>query len=632
LHTLFREKNLGCRKAVSEAITWFFKNVKEGIILEDDCVPDASFFPFCSQLLAKYREDERVSMISGSNYEVVSEDYPYSYFFSRYFPVWGWATWRRAWALYQPDMKSWPSRRESNQLDGLIGAPERIKMYRGAFDSVYYGRIDTWDYQWVYSCLFQNGLCVIPKNNLVTNIGLEGTHTDGVPTENGKRRRSTGIPRKSIGPDLIHPEAVYPDVPLNSRLFEVVGATRPKLRSEVVRFFRPVVRSARAIRVRLRAKLLPPEKVVTLSPRLRHLRGRALLSYIRESVLLEENDPILDGHSNRWESREIARILVHLGYRTDVIDYNDGGFRPEHEYDVVLDIHSNLQRLAPFLPRETRRLLHITGSYPGYSIRKELERIACLEKRRKALYTPKRVVDSVFFDRSLELAEACSLVGNEWTLSTFPERYQKKITLIRVSASQLGEGVLARRRVDLERREFLWYFGAGLVHKGLDLVLEAFVQEPDLTLHVVGPVRDEPDFVQIYRSELFHTPNIKVHGYLAPSSSEFENVIKSCFCLIAPSCSDATSAAVVTALQAGLYPIISRDTGITLPDGCGTYLEEVTIDNIRESARKAKARNGEALEKQICEVQKWAVENYSRSAFRADMEGFLRRQLGTIGS
>jgi hypothetical protein len=631
LHTLFREKNLGCRKAVSEAISWFFGSIEEGIILEDDCVPDESFFPFCSQLLEKYRDDERISMISGSNYEVVPDDYPYSYFFSRYFPVWGWATWRRAWALYQPDMKSWPSRRESNQLEGLLGAPERIKMYRRAFDSTYYGRIDTWDYQWVYSCLFQNSLCIIPRRNLVTNVGLEGTHTEGVRLADGERQGSLGIPRKFIGPYLVHPEAVYPDVPLNSRLFEVVGAPQLRGSSFAQRTARAAMRALRALRNRIRWKWQPVRRVTTLPKTRRHLEGRALLSYIQESVLADENASILDGHSNRWESREIGRILTNLGFCTDVIDYYDSGFRPEREYDVLVDIHSNLQRLAQNLPRTTLKILHITGSYPGYSIRKELERIANLEKRRSALYTPKRLVDSVLFDRSLELAEACSLLGNEWTLSTFPERYRGKITLVRVSASRLGKRMPAGTVADLERREFLWYFGAGLVHKGLDLVLEAFVQEPDLTLNVVGPVQDEPDFVQIYRNELFRTPNIKVHGYLAPRSPEFEHVLERCFCFVAPTCSEGTSPAVATLMQAGLYPIVSRDTGVTLPDGSGMYLDEVTIDSIRELARKVHGQPREILAEQICEVQKLAIANYSRSAFRADMERFLREQLRAAG-
>ena len=134
--------------------------------------------------------------------------------------------------------------------------------------------------------------------------------------------------------------------------------------------------------------------------------------------------------------------------------------------------------------------------------------------------------------------------------------------------------------------------------------------------------------MQIYKNELFHTPNIKVHGYLTPRSPEFEHVLDRCFCFVAPTCSEGTSPAVATLMQAGLYPIISRDTGITLADGCGMYLEEVTIENIRELARKAHAQPREALLRQMREVQNLAITNYSRSAFHADMERFLRRQLG----
>src|SRR5262249_20722231 len=97
VQTLFRERNLGCRQAVSSAITWFFEQEQEGIILEDDCLPSPSFFPYCAELLARFRNDERIMCITGCNFQQDMKGYPYSYYFSKYHHVWGWATWRRAW-------------------------------------------------------------------------------------------------------------------------------------------------------------------------------------------------------------------------------------------------------------------------------------------------------------------------------------------------------------------------------------------------------------------------------------------------------------------------------------------------------------------------------------------------------
>ena len=179
--TFFRDENLGCKYAVSSAIDWFFSNVDEGIILEDDCVPDQSFFPFCEALLEKYRDDERIMMISGANFQFGREKTDDSYYFSRYFHIWGWATWKRAWKLYDKEMKAWPEIRENGYLHNILYDKRLVRYWEAIFNSVYNGSISTWDYQWVFSCWVQGGLSIIPNRNMVSNIGFDqrSTHTKG---------------------------------------------------------------------------------------------------------------------------------------------------------------------------------------------------------------------------------------------------------------------------------------------------------------------------------------------------------------------------------------------------------------------------------------------------------------------
>lgn len=178
LKTLFREENLGCKRAVSNAVDWFFGEVEEGIILEDDCLPDSSFFPFCENLLQKYRYDERVMMIAGNNQlnEWVTGA---SYLYSRLGAIWGWASWRRAWAYYDVEMKKWPKAREMGLFKSVFRSDDQAAYREMVCENTYKGLIDTWDYQWTFSRLCQNGLSVIPTKNLVKNIGFgEGaTHT-----------------------------------------------------------------------------------------------------------------------------------------------------------------------------------------------------------------------------------------------------------------------------------------------------------------------------------------------------------------------------------------------------------------------------------------------------------------------
>ncbi len=199
--TLYRNENLGCKRAVSSAIDWFFTHVEEGIILEDDCVPDQSFFFFCQKMLERYRNDERVMMISGTNYLFLKYEMEESYFFSKYYIIWGWATWRRAWKMYDIKMSDWLKYQETNQLGWIYSDKYLINWYNVMFQMAYEDKIDTWDIQWWYSCIFQNGLCIVPKYNLISNIGEFGHFSRG-----GSYNEYIRMPIRSIDTkSLIHP-------------------------------------------------------------------------------------------------------------------------------------------------------------------------------------------------------------------------------------------------------------------------------------------------------------------------------------------------------------------------------------------------------------------------------------------
>ncbi len=181
IHTLFREENLGCKRAVSEAITWFFQNEEEGIILEDDCLPNKDFFIFCETLLNKYRTDESVWVISGTNF--LSGKYSnHSYYYSRINHVWGWASWRRSWKYYDVNLEFWSDYQKSDNWNNYWKNNEIKKYWETVFSLVYENKIDTWDYQWTAAMWYNNGLAVLPSVNLVKNIGfgVDATHTHNI--------------------------------------------------------------------------------------------------------------------------------------------------------------------------------------------------------------------------------------------------------------------------------------------------------------------------------------------------------------------------------------------------------------------------------------------------------------------
>jgi len=177
--TLFRDNNLGCKLAVSSAIDWFFSQVDEGIILEDDCVPDQSFFPFCQELLERYRNDERVMIISGDNFQFGKRRTEFSYYFSRFPHLWGWASWKRAWHYYDVEMKLWPIIHDGDWLMDIFNDRDAVRYWNHILEAAYNDKIDTWDYQWSFSCWIQGMLCILPNTNLVSNIGFgqDASHT-----------------------------------------------------------------------------------------------------------------------------------------------------------------------------------------------------------------------------------------------------------------------------------------------------------------------------------------------------------------------------------------------------------------------------------------------------------------------
>lgn len=177
VQTLFREQNLGCGVAPAQAITWFFEHVEQGIILEDDILPEDSFFLFCEELLEKYKDDTRICQIGGNNFNIAVPS-AYSYFFTKYVSIWGWATWRRAWKQYDFEMKLLQP--DMGDFFACLFPPYEATHRYQLFQNFARNRgNDIWDYQWFFCNLLNNTLTLLPTQNLIANLGFgeDATHT-----------------------------------------------------------------------------------------------------------------------------------------------------------------------------------------------------------------------------------------------------------------------------------------------------------------------------------------------------------------------------------------------------------------------------------------------------------------------
>jgi len=199
--TLFQEKNLGCGKGVSTAISWFFSQVEEGIILEDDCMPHPDFFEYCHELLDKYRNDESVAIISGDNFQDGKIWGDGSYYFTKYTNIWGWATWRRYWDKYHLDLNEYDKEEIEKKIDERIKTKRERDFWKSLFETMRVAPIDTWDYQMNFCAWNNNMRSIVPNVNLIKNVGFgeDATHTLNT------NAKESSIATKSILP-LIHPK------------------------------------------------------------------------------------------------------------------------------------------------------------------------------------------------------------------------------------------------------------------------------------------------------------------------------------------------------------------------------------------------------------------------------------------
>jgi hypothetical protein len=216
----FSDRNLGLDARVVSAIDWVFTSAESVIVLEDDCLAHERFFTFCTAMLERYRDDPRIMHVSGECYRS-TRDGDCSYLFSKYALAWGWATWSRAWSLFDPRMSTWAGFRERPDAHALFDSADERRYWFATFDRVHQTSRDVarpehsrraastqlanWDYLWYYACM-ANGLAIHPAVNLVSNIGYGplASHTFGASAVSNR-------PVQALETDLHHPAAIVRD-------------------------------------------------------------------------------------------------------------------------------------------------------------------------------------------------------------------------------------------------------------------------------------------------------------------------------------------------------------------------------------------------------------------------------------
>jgi len=339
-----------------------------------------------------------------------------------------------------------------------------------------------------------------------------------------------------------------------------------------------IVNRAGSIPARLRTRL-SEERIISIERP--DARGQVLLSYALWPFLIPREQALAHGHTQAWEARAIADAFIAEGFAVDVISYRNKVFMPKKRYDFLVDARWNLERLSDVLGPDCMKVMHIDIANVLFHNAAEARRLLDLQRRRGVTLMPRRYETP---NRGIEFADCATMLGNDFTYGTYAYA-RKPIYRVPISAPALQP---QRRPKDFDacRRTFLWLGTRGLVHKGLDLVLEAFAQMPQYRLIVCGPIDNEPDFVAAYRTELYHTPNIRTIGWIDVGGQEFRDLADSCIALVFPSCSEGQSGSTVTCMHAGLIPIASYESGVDIAPECGIILRTSTIEEIKEAVSR----------------------------------------------
>jgi glycosyltransferase involved in cell wall biosynthesis len=357
-----------------------------------------------------------------------------------------------------------------------------------------------------------------------------------------------------------------------------------------------------------------------------NIHGQVLLSYILEPFI-NSDEALLDRHTHFWESMQIAKTFLALNYAVDVIDYRDAAFIPTIDYDVLVSARTNMERLARLVGPNCKKIVHLDTAHWLFNNTAALGRCLELQRRRGVTMESLKRIDT---NLAIEYADCATLLGNQFTVGTYA--YAGK-PLHRIPVSTCGTYPWNETKDhDAVRNNYMWFGSAGLVHKGLDLVIEVFSQLPNHHLYICGPVTEsnimyrERAFVDTYHHELFDTDNIHTIGWCNVNSSEFIDLANRCLAIVYPSASEGCSGGVLNCMHAGLIPVVSYESGVDVGD-YGVMLDSCSIDAIGQAVTDLSGRSADDLKSMSYESWRFVNAHHTREQFAKAYRDFVEKLL-----
>jgi glycosyltransferase involved in cell wall biosynthesis len=354
---------------------------------------------------------------------------------------------------------------------------------------------------------------------------------------------------------------------------------------------------------------LPGNGFIRLTPE-RPAIGRVLISYATNVYLdLLQGKDIDRTHISAWQNCQISSTFLDLGFEVDIFHFEDHEFTPDGEYDVALDIASNLGRIADNQAAPLVKILYPAFAHWTEHNTRSYIRHRALANRRGVSIPPKRLVTP---NDSVERANHIMCKGGNFGRMTYAYSGTKLTPVIQIRPAAIDQFI--KRNVCECKRNFVWIGGSSAVHKGLDLLLEAFADMPDMNLTVIGNVPSERLFAQTYKTELFGTPNIRAVGWVDTMSPEFHQIVSNSLAIVAPSATELSCGSVIAGMMSGLIPVTTEGTDIDVSE-IGISIKTDTVNEVREAVLAIANETDTALQDMSRASWEASQSRYGRAKF-----------------
>jgi glycosyltransferase involved in cell wall biosynthesis len=366
-------------------------------------------------------------------------------------------------------------------------------------------------------------------------------------------------------------------------------------------------------------RFFPQRESPVILPACGQQRGTAVISYISWPLRKGWEIPKARGHTNAFEVAAMTESWRNLGFRVEIISHDNSEYRPPNDCRIAIDIHRNMERWDCDLPDSCLKILHATGPHWLMWNQAELARLVAVRDRTGIALMPRR---QVLPSRGVEVADHVVVLGNDFTLETFLFG-GKPVTRVPISSAYELPWP-EERNFDYARRRFLWVGSYGMIHKGLDLALEAFSEMPELELTVCGRPEKEPDFFRLYEKHLRGTANIRFHGWLDMGTPDFLEIARTHASVIYPSSAEGGAGSVIHCMHAGMLPICTTEASIDLKD-FGVHVSEGSVQAVQASCRELAGMPSRDVEVRARQAWEHARATHTRKCFQSNYAVFAAR-------